>query len=49
MGVNQYFGPRKNHRPHATPNYGPGKSRHEVNYYRQTYFSPKTLTTSEKI
>ena len=25
MGVNYYFGPRRTNRPHATPNYIPGK------------------------
>ena len=24
MGVNDYFGPRRTNRPHATTNYGPG-------------------------
>ena len=34
MGVNTYFGPRRNNIPHTTPNYGPGKSKFEVDYYR---------------
>ena len=39
MGVNVYFVPRQNNRPHATPKYGPGKFKFEVDYHRQTYFS----------
>ena len=38
MGVNAYFGTRRRNRPHATPNYGPGKSKFKTDYYRQTYF-----------
>ena len=34
MGVNTYFGPRRTNIPHATPNYGPLKSKFEVYYYR---------------
>ena len=34
MGVNTYFGPRRNNIPHTTPNCGPGKSKFEVDYYR---------------
>ena len=40
MGVNAYFGPRRTNRPHSTPNYEPGKSKFEADYYRQTYCSP---------
>ena len=48
MGVNSYFGPRRTNRPHATPNYGPVKSKSEVYYYRQTYFLQKKYLISEK-
>ena len=48
MGVNDYFVPRRTNRPHATPNYGPVKSKFEVGYYRQTYFSPEKLLILEK-
>ena len=41
MGLNNYFGPRIKNRPHASPNYGPGKSKFEVDYYRQTFVSWK--------
>ena len=37
MGVTDYFGPRRKNRPNATTNYGPGKYKYEINYYRQTY------------
>ena len=33
MGVNDYFGPRRTNIPHTTPNYGPEKSKFEVDYY----------------
>ena len=36
MGVNIYSVPRQTNRPHETPNNGPGKSKSEVYYYRQT-------------
>ena len=36
MGVNIYSVPRQTNRPHETPNNGPGKSKYEVYYYRQT-------------
>ena len=41
IGVNYYFGPRRTNITHATPNYGPGKSKFEVEYYRQKYFLQK--------
>ena len=41
MVVNFYFGPRRTNIPHATPKYGPVKSKFEVDYYRQTYCSPE--------
>ena len=47
-GVNEYFGPRQKYRPHATPNFGPGKFNFEVDYYRQTYCSPIKLAHTRK-
>ena len=41
MVVNTYFVPRLTDRLHETPNYGPVKSKFEVDYYRQTYCSPE--------
>ena len=41
MGVNDYFGLIMTNRPHATPNYGPVKSKLEVDCYIQTYFLHK--------
>ena len=35
--MNDYFVPRRTKIPHATPNYAPGKSKFEFDYYRQTY------------
>ena len=43
MGVNSYFVPRRTNRPHATPNYGPGKSKFDIDYYRQTDYPPEKL------
>ena len=43
MGVNIYFCPRQKNRPHSTPNYGPVKSKFEVDYYRQIYCSPERI------
>ena len=40
IGVNAYFGPRITNRPHATPNYGPGKYKFEMYYYSQTCYFP---------
>ena len=37
IGVNDYFGPRRTNRPHATPNYRPGKYKCEIDYYRHKY------------
>ena len=37
MGLNDSFSPRRINIPHATPNYGPGKSKFEIDYYIQTY------------
>ena len=31
--VNDYFGPRRTNIPHEKPNYGPLKSKFEVDYY----------------
>ena len=36
MLVNAYFGPRRTNIPHTAPNYGPGKSKFEVDHHRQT-------------
>ena len=41
--VNAYFGPIWKNIPHVTPNYGPGKTKFEVDFYRQKYCSPKKL------
>ena len=38
MGVNCYFGPGRKNRPHATPNYVPGQSKFEIDYYIQKIF-----------
>ena len=43
MVVNACFGPRRTNKPHTTPNCGPGKSKREVDYYRQKYYFPKKL------
>ena len=43
MEVNVYFVPIITNRLHETSNYGPGKSRFEVDYYRQIYFSREKL------
>ena len=48
MVVNAYFDPRRTNRPHETSNYGPGKYKFEVDYYRQTYFSPEKLAHIRK-
>ena len=48
MGVIAYFGPRQTNIPHATPNYRHGKSKFEVDYYRQTYFSSEKLAHIRK-
>ena len=48
MGLNAYFGPRGKNIPHATTNYGPGKSKFEVDYYIQTYCSPEKVAHIRK-
>ena len=47
MVVNAYGGPIIKNRPHAKHNYGPGKSRFEIDYYRQTFFQ-KTWVVYKK-
>ena len=37
MVFNDYFGHRRTNIPQETPNYGPGRSKFEIYYYRQTY------------
>ena len=34
MGLNTNFFPIRTNRPHDTPNYGPGKYKFEIDYYR---------------
>ena len=34
--------------PHATPKYGPGRYKFEVDYYRQTYCSPEKVAHIRK-
>ena len=41
MEVNDYFGHRRTNGTHATPNYGTGKSKFEIDYYIQALFSEK--------
>ena len=48
MGVNSYFFPIRKNRQHATPNYVPGKSNFEVDYYIQTFFLQKKQLISGK-
>ena len=48
MGVNAYFGPLWTNTPHATPKYGPGKSKFEFDYYRQPYCSPEEVARTRK-
>ena len=48
MVLNEYFGPRHTKRPHATPNYGPEKSKFGVDYYRQIYCSPEKISHVRK-
>ena len=48
MGVNDYFSPFGIDRPHATPNYGPGKYKFEVDYYRQAYYSTEKVAHIRK-
>ena len=49
MGVNDYFGPIKTNRPYETPNYGPGKSKFGIYYYRQTYCFPENGSYTRKL
>ena len=44
-----YFGPKRENWPHATLNHGPGKSKFEVYYYRETYFSTEKVARIRKI
>ena len=48
MVVNVYFFSEINNIPHATPNYGPGIHKFEVDYYRQIYCYPETLARIPK-
>ena len=48
MGVHSYFGSRLTNRPHTTPNYGLGKYKFEVDYYRQIYFSSEKVAHIRK-
>ena len=43
MGLNPYFFPIRTNIPHPATNYGSGKSKFEINYYRHTYSFPKNL------
>ena len=50
LGVNDYFGPRQTNIPHKTHNYRPGKSKLEVDYYRQTYsYTEKVSHIKQKL
>ena len=49
LGENAYFGPIRTDIPHATPNYGPGKSKFEMDYYRQTFVFQKNGSYTMKI
>ena len=42
--MNTYFSPRRKNIPHVTPNYGPRKSKLEIDYYRHTYDFPEKLS-----
>ena len=48
MGVNDYVGSIRMNRPHATPNYEPGKHKFEADYYRKTYCSPQKIARIRK-
>ena len=37
MVVNAYYCPRITNKPHENTNYGYGKSKFEIDYYRHTY------------
>ena len=43
MRVNVFFGSRWKNIPQKTPNYGPGKSKFEADYYRKEYFYTEEL------
>ena len=43
MGVNAYFGPGIKNELHKTSSYGPGKSKFEIDYSKQTYCLPEKL------
>ena len=49
MRVNAYFSTWIKTRPHATPNYGTGKSKFEINDYRQKHSSWKTGLYTRKV
>ena len=50
MGVNDYFDPKQTNILDETSNCGPGKSKFESDYYRQTYCSPgKSSSYQEEI
>ena len=48
MGINFHFPPLRTNIPHVTSNYGPGQSKSEINYYRQTYYFPEKFLTHEE-
>ena len=49
MGVNYYFCFRRTNIPHAAHNYGPGKSKYAIDYYRQTYCFPEKLSYARNV
>ena len=48
MVVNAYFGTWHIKTPHATPTYGPGKSKVEVDYYIKKYCSQEKVAHTRK-
>ena len=46
--ANDYFGPIRTNIPHETPNYGPGKSKFEIDYYRWIYSFQKNVLIYEE-